>query len=322
MSAAGGADAGDAPLPPDGSVLSSNLDRLEKNTHLFFDDDVKYIAPVQTVANGVPDLKLQTVYCQIPREFVLHNKSGNSNIITNSKEFRTAKLSGLQDSPFKSWLSDLKPESSVGTGLTVDVIHALLEREIQSDNRCMYFFDFDQTLTYVKSLNFDFRKVPGNKMPENFYQQYARYIYSDFCGEEPEPEPEHGRLRLLQRLFEMIGPERIYIVTSNEMACPQMTKTDGTLGSTNPYLPHFIQLIRQLLPVFNPEHLISTCQKNCTSRYPSKEAAITDIIKKKQSGGGLKTRSSSHKKKYSRRVSKQTKYRRHRHRRTTRKHRK
>lgn len=313
--------ASDGPIPP-GSVLSSNLGGLRENTHLFFDDDMKYIGPVQEQANANPDLNLQSVYCEIPVGFVLHNQSGTQQInVTTAAEFRQAKLAGLPDCDFKKWLSGLKVESSVGTGLTVDVIRQLLQRETQSDKKCMYFFDFDQTLTYVISLNFDFSKV-GNKQPQNFYEQYARYIFSNFCGEEPE---EGGRLRLLQTLFGMIGPERIYVVTSNEMACPRMTKKDGTLGkSGNPFLPHFIGLINQLLPSFNPKHLISTCEKNATRHYPSKAAAISEIIRGTPSKGGSTTRknkSSSHKKKYSRVPSKKTKYRR-RHRRTTRNHRK
>lgn len=318
MSAAAADSAGDGPIHS-GHVLSSNLNGLKQNTHLFFDDDMKYIGPVQALADANPGLNLQSVYCEIPVGFVLHNQSGAQQInVTTAAEFRQSKLAGLPDSDFKNWLSGLKVESSVGTGLTVDVIRQLIQRETQSDKKCMYFFDFDQTLTYVKSLNFDFRKVG---MPQNFYQQYARYIFSDFCGEEPE---EGGRLRLLQTLFGMIGPERIYVVTSNEMACPQMRKTDGTLGSTNPFLPHFIGLINQLLPNFNPKHLISTCEKNTTSRFSSKDAAISDIIRGTPSKGGSTTRknkSSSHKKKYSRVPSKKTKYRR-RHRRTTRNHRK
>jgi hypothetical protein len=316
---AGAAD--DAPMP-EGIILSSSFGSsgVLSTRHLFFDDDMKYIRPVQELANGNQGLNLQTVYCQIPSEFALHNESGDQNI-RNPQEFRQAKLARLPDSDFKNWLSGLKVESSVGTGLTVDVISQLIQHETRSDKTSMYFFDFDQTLTYVKSLNFDFSKV-GKKQPQNFYEQYARYIFSDFCGEEPEAG---GRLQLLQTLFGMIGPERIYIVTSNEMACRQMTRKDGTLGSSNPFLPHFIGLIKELLRGFNPEHLISTCrEKNSTSRFSSKDAAISDIIRGTPSKGGSTTRknkSSSHKNKYSRVPSKKTKYRR-RHRRTTRNHRK
>ncbi len=66
------------------------------------------------------------------------------------------------------------------------------------------------------------------------------------------------------------------------------------------------------------------CEKNPTSHFPSKEAAISEIIRGTPSKGGSTTRknkSSSHKKKYSRDLSKKNKYRR-RHRRTTRNHRK
>ena len=75
MSAAAAAadSASDASIPP-GSVLSSNLDGLRENTHLFFDDDMKYIGPVQALADANPSLNLQSVYCEIPGEFVLHNQ--------------------------------------------------------------------------------------------------------------------------------------------------------------------------------------------------------------------------------------------------------
>jgi hypothetical protein len=315
---AGAAD--DAPMP-EGIILSSSFSSsgVLSTRHLFFDDDMKYIGPVQELANAKPDLNLQSVYCEIPVEFVLHNQSGAQQInVTTADKFRQAKLAGLPNSDFKIWLSNLKVESLVGTGLTVDVISKLIHRETQSDKKCMYFFDFDQTLSYVKSLNFDFSKV-RNEPPQNFHQQYARYIFSDFCGEEPE---EGGRLRLLQRLFGMIGPQRIYIVTSNEMACPKMRKTvkDQTtgktkkeLGSGNPFLPNFISLIQQLLPTFNHEHLISVCTENTTSHYKSKEKAISSIITQLPKGGSTnrKYKSSSHKKKYSRRLSKKTKYERH-----------
>lgn len=311
--------AGDTSIPP-GSVLSSNLIGLRENTHLFFDDDMKYIGPVQALADANPGFNLQTVYCQIPNEFGLYNLSGHQ-IISNPTNFRKAKLSGILNKDFKEWLSRSKAESSVGTGLTVDVIRALIDREAQSDKKCMYFFDFDQTLTYVKGLNFDFvLKMPS--IINDSIKKYAKYIFSDFCGEEPKEGT--GRLHLLQRLFELIGPERIYIITSNELACRQIKKKDGTLGSTNPFLPHFICLIQQLLPNFNNEHLISTCQNNSTSRFSSKVTAISKIIHGTQSIGGSTTRknkSSSHKKKYSRVPSKKTKYRR-RHLLTTRNHRK
>lgn len=310
--------AGEGPIHS-GHVLSSNLNELKQNTHLFFDDDMKYIAPVQALADANPGLNLQSVYCEIPVGFVLHTQSGAQQInVTTADEFRKAKLAGLPNNDFKNWLSASQNESSVGTGLTVDVIHNLIQRETQSDKKCMYFFDFDQTLTYVKGLKFDFKNV-GNKMPDNFYQQYARYIFSDFCGAEPA---EGTRLHLLQRLFEMIGPERIYIVTSNEMACPKMRKTvrdlvtgeaRKELGSGNPFLPHFIHLIEQLLPTFDQEHLISVCTENITSHYKSKEEAIRSIITQLSKGGSTnrKYKSSSHKKKYSRRLSKKTKYERH-----------
>jgi len=310
--------AGDGPIPP-GSVLSSNLDELKPNTHLFFDDDMKYIGPVQALADANPGLNLQSVYCEIPVGFVLHNQSGTQQInVTASQGFRHAKLAGLPDSYFKNWLSSSKADSSVGTGLTVDVIRALIDRETHSDKRCMYFFDFDQTLTYVKGLNFDFIRT-SIKIDADV-EQYAKYIFSDFCGEEPK-ELGSGRLQLLQRLFKMIGPERIYIITSNEIACPKMRKTvkDQTgetkkeMGSSNPFLRHFISLIQQLLPTFNPEHLISVCTENTTSHYKSKEEAIRSIINQLSKGGSTnrKYKSSSHKKKYSRRLSKKTKYERH-----------
>ncbi len=320
--AVGSAGAADDALIPEGTILSSSFgsSRVLSARHLFFDDDMKYIGPVQALANGNEGLNLQTVYCQIPSEFTLHNESGHQNI-RNPNEFRTTKLSGLSNSDFKKWLSNLNVDSSVGTGLTVDVIRALIDRETHSDKTSMYFFDFDQTLTYVKGLNFNFNQKGHEQIPKNFYQQYARYIFSDFCGEEPK-ESRTGRLQSLQTLFGMIGPERIYIITSNEIACPKMRKTvkdiftgetKKEMGSGNPFLHHFISLIQQLLPTFNIGHLISVCPENTTSHYQSKEQAITSIISQLSKGGSTnrKYKSSSHKKKYSRRVSKKIKYDRH-----------
>jgi hypothetical protein len=87
----------------------------------------------------------------------------------------------------------------------------------------------------------NFTENPEN-FPDELLEQYAKYLFSDYVGLEPET----GRLNLLKSMFEAIGPERIYIITANSCADTQ-----------NPLLRiKFVKLIQVLLRSFDPTHLI------------------------------------------------------------------
>jgi hypothetical protein len=172
------------------------------------------------------------------------------------------------------------------------MISRLIEFEHAETRTGCYFFDFDKTITYVAGTCFNFIMAPSKKdtqrqtqqreeSEKNLLQEYTRYLVSNYVNEEPAVEPavepaRRGRMQLLQQLFDMIGPARLYIVTANPNACP-----------TNTNLQYFIMTIRVLLPSFDETHLISA-NPNCKPRimYRNKGVAISTILSTQTGGGG------------------------------------
>jgi hypothetical protein len=196
------------------------------------------------------------------------------------------KQSGTPRGTFRDFLGE-HMERAIGTGFTSAMIAQLIEIERGAatmtagrKRRGIYFFDFDRTLTFVPGLSFAFlfltkktktRSVPTTEIPvdeRDLLSQYARYLFSDYCGEEPA-EGGHGRMQLLRELFRVIGNERIYIVTANSSAknVPE-----------NPYYIYFKFLISELLPDFLEDHIIGVHSTNEPPLFNSKQQAIASIL--------------------------------------------
>ena len=273
---------------PSGTIHASefNPSSIHPNTHLFFDDDIKYIEPVQETMNAREfQFPVTCVYCSPPMKVVLHaHDTGAASEITRPNQFRQMKQQGTPIGDLRDFLGE-HMEKEIGTGFTSAMISQLIEHErgaatmaAGSKRRRIYFFDFDRTLTFVPGLSFAFlpkksktRSVPTTEIPHPervLLSQYAKYLFSDYCGEEPA-EGGHGRMRLLRELFSVIGNERIYIVTANSGAknVPE-----------NPYYIYFKFLITELLPDFLEDHIIGVHSKNEPPLFNSKQQAIASIL--------------------------------------------
>ena len=326
----------DVPLPLPGVITASDFDmsQITPETHLFFDDDVRYSNQVQTATT---QFNLKAVFCPPQEMFSLYSGSGEVQI-TTPRMYPTIKSRGIHDANSLDSMLLASPPSSVGTGLTCEMISRLIELEGQESRRTgCYFFDFDKTVTYVAGTCFNFipqppkketKETKEKKKERNMYEsglvkEYARYLVSNYVVQEPAVEPavepaRRGRMQLLQHLFGMIGPARLYIVTSNPNAC---------LDSTA--LPYFIMTIKVLLPLFDGTHLIST-NPNCKRpMYKNKGLAISNILStQSREGGAAKPKNkrnptSSHHRSQSRHlVSRKKQYRQRRFSRTMRHRRK
>ena len=282
---ASAANVASSALPP-GVIPASdfNPSSIDPNTHLFFDDDRKYIDPVQETMN-VREFPVTCIYCPPPKKVVIHaHESGDAFEITRPNQFREYKQSGTPRGEFRDFLGE-HMEKEIGTGFTSAMIAQLIEIERGAatmtagrKRRGIYFFDFDRTLTFVPGLSLAFlpkksktRSVTTTEIPPAerlLLSQYARYLFSDYCGEEPA-EGGHGRMRLLRELFRVIGNERIYIVTANSIAknVPE-----------NPYYIYFKFLISELLPDISEDHIIGVHSTNEPPLFNSKQQAIASIL--------------------------------------------
>jgi hypothetical protein len=328
----------DVPLPLPGVITASDFDmsQITSETHLFFDDDVRYSNQVQTATT---QFNLKAVFCPPQEMFSLYSGSGEETSIHEPGLYRTTKLSGIPYDTYRRLQMMLDTPhsnpSSVGTGLTCEMISRLIELEGQESRRTgCYFFDFDKTVTYVAGTCFNFipqppkKETKEKKKERNIYEsglvkEYARYLVSNYVDEEPAVEPavepaRRGRMQLLQHLFGMIGPDRLYIVTSNPNAC-----------SNSIALPYFIMTIQVLLPSFDGTHLISA-NPNCKPlMYKNKGVAISTILSTQTGRGGAakpknkrKPTSSHHRSQSRRLVSRKKQYRQRRFSRTMRHRRK
>ena len=296
MASASASASASTPTPlPEGAIDASEFyaSLLDTNTHLFFDDDRKYIDPVQTSMNK-EGTSLACVYCRPPATIVLHAHDTGSAVteITRPNKFREMKQLGTPVGAFRDFLGE-HIEKEIGTGFTSAMISQLIDfetslrsAESKRTPRRLYFFDFDRTLTFVPGLSLAFlqkksktRSVSTTEIPpteRELLSQYARYLFSDYCGEEPA-KGRHGRMRLLRELFGVIGNKRIYIVTANSIAknVPE-----------NPYFLYFKFLITQLLPGFLEDHIVGVHSTN-EAPLNSKQDAIASILQRSpRSPGG------------------------------------
>ena len=277
-------DIASKPLPP-GVIPASefNPSSIDPNTHLFFDDDRKYIEPVQETMNK-RELKVACVYCPPPESIVLHAPKTLVVVsgIVKPTQFRVMKQEGTPRGYLRDFLGD-HMEKGIGTGFTIAMIAQLIDFErssaaAESKRRRLYFFDFDRTLTYVPGMSFAFlprkpktRSTPTTEIDDIervLLSQYAKYLFSDYCDEEPT-EGSGGRMRLLRELFRIIGKERIYIVTAN---------TSAKNSPDNPFYKYFKFLISELLPDFLEDHIVGVHSTNKEPLFNNKQDAIASII--------------------------------------------
>lgn len=232
-------------------------------------------------------LPVACVYCHPPASVVLHAHDTGLAVteIKRPNQFREMKLQGTPRGGFRDFLGD-HMEKNIGTGFTSAMISQLIEHERDAatmtagrKRQRLYFFDFDRTLTFVPGLMFAFlpkksktRSVPTTEIPSPeriLLSQYARYLFSDYCGEEPAEGSGMGRMRLLRELFALIGNDRIYIITANSSAknVPE-----------NPYYIYFKFLITELLPDFLEDHIIGVHSTNEPPLFNNKQQAIESIL--------------------------------------------
>ena len=214
---------------------------------------------------------LQSVYCP-SGPIAWHDANGRPfNSVADYHFVKSMDVSFSDD--FRKFIE--KDKLKVGNGLTPDMIRQIIYYEttyLGHDYNRVYFFDFDMVLNQLSGLDFSFLRIQTDT-EDSLLHQYAKYIFSDHIG----PEPANGRLTLLQTMFRTIGPERIYIITSNSFANQKNLKS----GGDNPYWAHFIAILRILLPTFIPNHLVCTNSKNQPPLYNKKSAAIIAILRKR-----------------------------------------
>lgn len=262
--------------PPDGIIFSVDFNieygKVPPDASLFFDDYDVNIIDVQKEVNK-KGLLLRSVYCP-PERIALYDANGR---LVNSEAAEYRSLKSLDDVSFSHDFRRFieKDKLEVGNGLTPGMIRKIIDYETTSfgdDYNRVYFFDFDMVLNQLSGLDFSFLRIQTDK--DSLLHQYAKYIFSDHIGPEPKGG---GRLTLLQTMFRTIGHERIYIITSNSFANQKILYKSGSMGD-NPYLAHFIAILRILLPEFNPNHLVCTNSKNQPPLYNKKSDAIIAIL--------------------------------------------
>ena len=261
---------------PDGIIFLEDfyMDDVPRTASLFFDDYDVNIIDVQKEVNK-KGLLLRSVYCP-PEPIAWHDANGRPfNSVADYHFLKSLDVSFTDD--FREFI-EKKDKLEVGKGITPAMIREIIHYETTSfgdDYNRVYFFDFDMVLNQLSGLDFRFLSIqPDNE--DSLLHQYAKYIFSDHIG----PEPEGGRLTLLQTMFRKIGHERIYVITSNSFANKEILYKSGNMVH-NPYLNHFIAILQILLPTFLPNHLVCTNSKNQPPLYNKKSAAIIDILEKR-----------------------------------------
>ncbi len=276
---------------PDGLIFSCDFNKLMDDNALpadasiFFDDLSTNILDVQVNVNKA-GLNLRSVYCPPPphpdaQRIVWYNTTTHKHGFTfeyqNYNEIKVRDDS-FSDS-FKDFINGIKTnQDNVGPGLTRGmigriIVHERTTKTIRHDTLPpprLYFFDFDLVLNQISGLDFSFLMTIHDDSEESLLQQYAKYLFSDCigasCGVSGQLE-NLDRLKLLQIMFSTIGPERIYVITSNRFA-----------NIDSPNRPYFIKLLRVLLPSFIETHLVCTHPRNTAPFYNKKSAAIIDIL--------------------------------------------
>ena len=264
------------PQLPENAVLGSVFDisAIDPSTHLFFDDHPNNVIDVQSVANAY-ELNLTSVWC-LPTRMTLHGLNGEPRIFDCANQEEKVAYYELKRTDAPSFVRDVtrSPPYKIGTGITREIIQQIIDKETEPGPKRtgQYFFDFDMLLNQFNGL--EFSNLNGVDPSPVWFAQYAKYLFSDYIGAEPET----SRLNLLKRMFEAIGHERIYIITAN-----------GTAKDAQRM--NFIKLIQVLLPSFMPDHL----------RFVRghKSDVIVDILESRPNGGARskarKTRSTTRK---------------------------
>ena len=258
-------------------VASSGGDipRISPETHLFFDDKQEFISQVDDAVTKYNSrhtkspISLQSIFCP-PGQVVLVDSSTKTHIRvkgtvdeTTGRDYSTVKIENIggEISFTEHFGQKENIAKNIGNGITIDMIHKIIEVESNPEQHrdCNYFFDLDLTLSLVAGLDFGFTKDP--KIITSSSLTYAKYLFSNYTGEEPDGA-SNGRFAKLKEMFTRIGdPSRVYVITSNQNASIIRSKRDGTPG-VNPYRTHVVELLHHLLPGFIPEHLICSYSKN------------------------------------------------------------
>jgi hypothetical protein len=261
--------ASSASYAPSGDI---DISRIDPRTHLFFDDKPVYITQVRDAITeaGIP---LIPIHCA-DGNLELYDKSGTRILIPDGTAYPQIKSQGFKGA-FRQFLL-AHTESEIGNGITVPMIQQIidLERDPGNPKKRIYFFDFDKLLSQVEGLSFAFGDRKEPQTIRSLIPAYTKYIFSDHIGDEPA----NGRLALLKQMFAEIGSNRIYIVTSNNFANDNILNRKTGILDKNPYKEYFIEILRELLPSFNAEHLICTNSKNIPPLFNNKGVAIVNIL--------------------------------------------
>ena len=172
---------------------------------------------VQSVANN-PDYNwnISSILC-LPTQMTLYGLGGEPRNFDCAKqqdkdEYYTLKK---EDATIANAAENINEPREIGTGITPTIIQQIIANETEPDPKRtgLYFFDFDKLLSQFNGLDF----LPTMDLPSlEWFEQYAKYLFSDYIGSETDS----SRLNLLKRMFQVIGPERIYVITANGYANP------------------------------------------------------------------------------------------------------
>lgn len=254
-------------------AFENDISHIDSSTHLFFDDKHNYIMDVSNSATAA-GLPLVAIECP-PCEVVLYDETGHK-IKTVAEKFSSIKSRGFEGE-FGNFLREHNTETEVGNGITIPMIQQIIEFEDLPTNpkERIYFFDCDKLLSYIRSVSFEFGVFAPEGDISKLIPAYAKYVFSDHIG----PEPPNGRLMLLRKMFEKIGADRVYIITSNYMANDQILNDETNTFGPNPDKKHFVELMRELLPSFDETHITCTFYENQSPPlFNHKGEAIVHIL--------------------------------------------
>ena len=278
------ASAAEMPRPSDEVV---NIPDIPEETHLFFDDDIDNVesvrASIRTYNEGHPpsdQIFLEAIYCP-PGNLSLINSAGKHVKVRDLTHYNRLKTSEANATVMSEKLKthiretpiNTKPEKRIcSKGLTVEMIQQIIDFETSAKRSSLrkYFFDFDGLLSQVQGFTF-FRKVTDT---EAEIPGFANYFFSDHIGVEPPTGT--GRLAKLREMFGLIGAERAYIITNNDIA--RLSKSDPI-----PDRPNLCAIIGQIIPSFDSTHLKKTLADD--KKNPNKGLNILSILRPKPASG-------------------------------------
>jgi hypothetical protein len=246
---------------------------IDPSTHLFFDDQQGNIDDVENMTDD-NELNLFSVWC-LSTYMTLYIPGDKPQYFDCEKQKDKYHEIKRTDAPLVFVPGSTHKIHEIGTGITTDIIQQIIANEPKRTG--LYFFDFDMLLSQFGGLKF-----PENpeSVTEEWLEQYAKYLFSDYIG----AEPENGRLNLLKRMFQVIGPDRIYIITANPYASTTYALSSGR--NVTWYFEIFVRLLQVLLPSFIPTHLVYA-----NTKVQSKSTKIMQILESRPKGGArLKTR--------------------------------